>query len=210
MHLKNLKKAVLKKMSKRFVCVVTAVLAFLLCTACGKTPQVEVPEPEESQLRSICQLSVMEGYFHNVYQYEEKDAEKFLWMHKDKKFWIEYTGVARYGLDASKIKMDVTGKQVTITIPKAELMYCKVESSSLDDSSYIVEKDSAKVTAEDAKEALTGCQKELKKTAQNYEPLLTLAQQQAQQLMSDYIRNLVSATGSDAEQYTIDWIYLDD
>ena len=36
-----------------------------------------------------------------------------------------------------------------------------------------------------------------------------LAQQQAQQLMEDYVKNIVSATGSDAEQYTIEWIYLD-
>lgn len=197
-------------MRKKYVWILTVILTLLLCTACSKTVPVEVPEPEESQLKSICKLSVMEGYFHNVYQYNVKDAEKFLWMHKDKKFWVEYTGVARYGLDASRIKMEVNGKQVTITLPKAELMYCKVESSSLDDNSYIVEKDSAKVTAEDAKGALTACQKELEKTAQNYEPLLTLAQQQAQQLMSDYIKNLVSSTGSDEEQYTVDWVYLDD
>ena len=29
------------------------------------------------------------------------------------------------------------------------------------------------------------------------------------QLMEDYVKNIVSATGSDAEQYTIEWIYLD-
>lgn len=193
---------------KKYICLMA--LALLLCTSCSKAEPVEVPEPEESQLKSICQLSVLEGYFHNVVKYEQKDAEKFLWMTKDKHFWLEYTGVARYGLDASQVKMELNSKHVTITLPKAELLYCKVDSTSLTEDSYIVDKASAKITAEDSQKALSDAQDQLKEKAENYEPLLTLAQQRAQQLMEDYIKNLVTATGADAEQYTIDWIYLDE
>lgn len=173
------------------------------------TEPVEVPAPDEGQLKSICQLSVLEGYFHNVVKFEQKDAEKFLWMTKDKKAWVEYVGVAKYGLDASKVKMELSGKHVTISIPKAELLYCKVDSTSLDENAYIVDKDSATITAEDSKAILTQAQQDLQAEATDYKPLLTLAQQQAQQLMEDYVKNIVSATGSDAEQYTIEWIYLD-
>lgn len=193
---------------KKYICLMA--LALLLCTSCSKAEPVEVPEPEESQLKSICQLSVLEGYFHNVVKYEQKDAEKFLWMTKDKHFWLEYTGVARYGLDASQVKMELNSKHVTITLPKAELLYCKVDSTSLTEDSYIVDKASAKITAEDSQKALSDAQDQLKEKAENYEPLLTLAQQRAQQLIEDYIKNLVTATGADAEQYTIDWIYLDE
>lgn len=193
---------------KKYICLMAMALALLLCTSCNKAEPVEVPEPEESQLKSICQLSVLEGYFHNVVKYEQKDAEKFLWMTKDKHFWLEYTGVARYGLDASQVKMELNNKHVTITLPKAELLYCKVDSTSLTEDSYIVDKASAKITAEDSQKALSDAQDQLKEKAENYEPLLTLAQQRAQQLMEDYIKNLVTATGADAEQYTIDWIYL--
>ena len=195
---------------KKYICLIAMTLAFLLCTSCSKTEPVEVPEPEESQLKSICQLSVLEGYFHNVVKYEQKDAEKFLWMTKDKHFWLEYTGIARYGLDASQVKMELNNKHVTITLPKAELLYCKVDSTSLTEDSYIVDKDSAKITAEDSQKALSDAQDQLKEKAENYEPLLTLAQQRAQQLMEDYIKNLVTATGADAEQYAIDWVYLDE
>jgi len=204
------RKEVLKVKLKKYLGLLSVVFALLLCTSCGKAEPVEVPQPEESQLKSICQLSVLEGYFHNVVKFEQKDAEKFLWMSKDKKAWVEYTGVARYGLDASKVKMELSGKHVTITLPKAELLYCKVDSSSLDENSYIVDKDSAKITAEDSKAILSQAQQELNDEAADYEPLLTLAQQQAQKLMEDYIKNIVSATSSDAEQYTIDWVYLDE
>ena len=172
------------------------------------TEPIVVPAPDEGQLKSICQLSVLEGYFHNVVKFEQKDAEKFLWMTKNKKAWVEYVGVAKYGLDASKVKMKLSGKHVTISIPKAELLYCKVDSTSLDENAYIVDKDSATITAEDSKAILALAQQELNDEAKEYEPLLTLAQQRAQQLMEDYVKNIVSATGSDAEQYTIEWVYL--
>ena len=194
---------------KKYICLLSVALTLFLFTACGKTEPVEVPAPDEGQLKSICQLSVLEGYFHNVVKFEQKDAEKFLWMTKDKKAWVEYVGVAKYGLDASKVKMELSGKHVTISIPKAELLYCKVDSTSLDENAYIVDKDSATITAEDSKAILTQAQQDLQAEATDYKPLLTLAQQQAQQLMEDYVKNIVSATGSDAEQYTIEWIYLD-
>ena len=195
---------------KKYFRLLPIVLMLLLLTACGTTEPIVVPAPDEGQLKSICQLSVLEGYFHNVVKFEQKDAEKFLWMTKDKKAWVEYVGVAKYGLDASRVKMELSGKHVTISIPKAELLYCKVDSTSLDENAYIVDKDSATITAEDSKAILTQAQQELNDEAKEYEPLLTLAQQRAQQLMEDYVKNIVSATGSDAEQYTIEWVYLDE
>ena len=178
----------LKVNLKKYICLLSVALTLFLFTACGKTEPVEVPAPDEGQLKSICQLSVLEGYFHNVVKFEQKDAEKFLWMTKDKKAWVEYVGVAKYGLDASKVKMELSGKHVTISIPKAELLYCKVDSTSLDENAYIVDKDSATITAEDSKAILTQAQQDLQAEATDYKPLLTLAQQQAQQLMEDYVK----------------------
>lgn len=197
------------KLKKQF-CLLLAVLALLFCAACGKEEPIEPPVPEESQLKSICQLSVLDGYFHNVAKYEPTEGKKFLWMTKYKKVWVEYTGIAKYGLDASKVSMEVSGKNVTITMPKAKLLYCKVESNSLDENSYIVDTDSPKITADDSKAILSQAQSDLSKTASTYEPLLTLAQEQAQKLMEDYIKNIVSASGADADYYTVNWVYLDE
>lgn len=198
------------KIKKQFV-LAFVILTLLFCTACGsgKKAPVEAPKPDEGQLKSICQLSVLEGYFHNVIKFKQENAEKFLWMTRDKKAWVEYTGVAKYGIDASQISMDISGKTVTITMPKAKLLYCKVDSTSLDQDSYIVDKESAKITAEDGQKILSAAQEELTKEATDYEPLLNLAQQQAQQLMEDYVRNIVSASGAEADYYTVSWKYID-
>ena len=99
---------------KKSLFLLLAVLTLLFCAACGKEEAVEIPVPEEAQLKSICQLSVLEGYFHNVYKYNQENAEKFLWMSKNKRFWLEYTGIAKYGIDASQVSMEVEGQDITI------------------------------------------------------------------------------------------------
>ena len=193
---------------KKSLFLLLAVLTLLFCAACGKEEAVEIPVPEEAQLKSICQLSVLEGYFHNVYKYNQENAEKFLWMSKNKRFWLEYTGIAKYGIDASQVSMEVEGQDITITLPKAKLLYCKVDSTSLTEDSYIVDQDSAKIKAEDSKNALTQAQAKLETKAADYEPLLTLAQQQTEKLMEEYVHNIASAAGADTDYYTIHWNYL--
>lgn len=193
---------------KKSLFLLLAVLALLFCAACGKEEAVEIPVPEEAQLKSICQLSVLEGYFHNVYKYNQKNAEKFLWMSKNKRFWLEYTGIAKYGIDASQVSMEVEGQDITITLPKAKLLYCKVDSTSLTEDSYIVDQDSAKIKAEDSKNALTQAQAKLETEAADYEPLLTLAQQQTEKLMEEYVHNIAAAAGAGTDYYTIHWNYL--
>ncbi len=193
---------------KKSLFLLLAVLTLLFCAACGKEEAVEIPVPEEAQLKSICQLSVLEGYFHNVYKYNQKNAEKFLWMSKNKRFWLEYTGIAKYGIDASQVSMEVEGQDITITLPKAKLLYCKVDSTSLTEDSYIVDQDSAKIKAADSKNALTQAQAKLETEAADYEPLLTLAQQQTEKLMEEYVHNIAAAAGAGTDYYTIHWNYL--
>lgn len=193
---------------KKSLFLLLAVLTLLFCAACGKEEAVEIPVPEEAQLKSICQLSVLEGYFHNVYKYNQENAEKFLWMSKNKRFWLEYTGIAKYGIDASQVSMEVEGQDITITLPKAKLLYCKVDSTSLTEDSYIVDQDSAKIKAEDSKNALTQAQAKLETEAADYEPLLTLAQHQTEKLMEEYVHNIAAAAGADTDYYTIHWNYL--
>ena len=39
---------------------------------------------------------------------------------KERKFWSEYTGVAKIGIDMSDVNMKVDGTSVEITIPDAK------------------------------------------------------------------------------------------
>ena len=193
---------------KKLMCILISAVLTLSLAACSNTEPAPVDmEPKTSQMKAICELAVMDCYYHNVAKYELKDAEGFLWWTKDKNFWIEYSGVVTRGVDVSRVTVEVDGTKVTISIPAAEVLSCTVDSSSLTEDSYIVAKDSAVIEAEDEIEAFSVAQADLEVTASQDTALLASAQQQAQQLLEDYITNIGKATG---KSYSIEWIYLDE
>ena len=196
-------------MKKVLVLFLVVALLFSL-VACGKAEE-EAPtnmEPQVSQMKAICELAVMECYYHNVAKFFQEDAEKgFLGIgSKDKHFWIEYSGVVRLGVDVSLVNIEVNDTQITITIPEAKVLGCKVDSASLTADSFIVDKDSAEVTAEDEIKAFEEAQAQLQETATNDKALLASAQQRAMALLEDYVLNIGNAVG---KQYSIKWIYID-
>ena len=193
---------------KKLMCILISAVLTLSLAACSNTEPAPVDmEPQTSQMKAICELAVMDCYYHNVAKYELKDAEGFLWWTKDKNFWIEYSGVVTLGIDVSRVTVEIDGTKVTISIPAAEVLSCTVDSNSLTEDSYIVAKDSAAIEAEDEIAAFSVAQADLEATASQYTALLASAQQQAQQLLEDYITNIGKATG---KSYTIEWIYLDE
>ncbi len=147
----------------------------------------------------------MECYYHNVAKYKEENAEGVLWWKKDKVFWIEYSGVVKIGIDASLVNIVIDADSVSITLPEATVLSCRVDSSSLNQDSYIVAKDSAAITAEDEVYSFSEAQKQLEDCAANDRALLAEAQQRAQELLEDYITNIGNAVG---KEYTIHWVYL--
>ena len=193
---------------KKLMCILISAVLTLSLAACSNTEPAPVDmEPKTSQMKAICELAVMDCYYHNVAKYEMKDAEGFLWWTKDKNFWIEYSGVVTIGIDVSRVTVEVDGTKVTISIPAAEVLRYTVDSNSLTEDSYIVAKDSAAIEAEDEIAAFSVAQADLEATASQDTALLASAQQQAQQLLEDYITNIGKATG---KSYSIEWIYLDE
>ncbi len=193
---------------KKLMCILISAVLSLSLAACSNTEPAPVDmEPKTSQMKAICELAVMDCYYHNVAKYELKDAEGFLWWTKDKNFWIEYSGVVTIGIDVSRVTVEIDGTKVTVSIPAAEVLSCTVDSSSLTEDSYIVAKDSAAIEAEDEIAAFSVAQADLEATASQDTALLASAQQQAQQLLEDYITNIGKATG---KSYSIEWIYLDE
>ena len=179
-------------------------------SAVSCTVEQETDVFEELNLYEICELSVMECYYHNVAKYTEKDADNGflglgLWK-KDMRFWIEYTGIVKVGIDASFVKMIVEGDTVKITMPMPKVLGVEVDPDSLTEDSYIVDKNSAEVGGEDHAAAIKIATEELKKQAMEDETLLTRAQDRAKILIEEYITNVSSAVG---KQYKLEWIYLD-
>lgn len=176
--------------------------ALVLLSGCGAPAEEPALQPDVSQMQAICELSVMDCYYHNVAKFYDEDAEKFLFWTKDKEFWIEYSGIVRLGIDVSQVSIRVDGDTVTVALPEAEVLGCEVDSDSLSEDSYIVADGSAKITADDQTEAFAAAQEDMEKTAAADATLLTMARSRARKLLEDYIRNVSEAAD---HPYTIVW-----
>ena len=190
-------------MMKKTISLSLAALLALACTACKPAEEAPAMVPEETQMRAICELSVMDCYYHNVAKVYRKDAEKFLFFSKDQEFWIEYDGIVQVGVNMADVSIQVDGSTVNITLPQATVLNCQVDESSLTEDSYIVAEGSAKVSAEDQSQAFAEAQADMKAAAEADQNLLLAARQQAQQLLTDYITNINALTG---QNYTIQWL----
>ena len=193
---------------KKIVSVILALVMAFMSASCA-APAEEEPlnmEPQVSQMKAICELAVMDCYYHNVAKFTEEDAQGMLWWKKDKHFWIEYSGVVKLGIDVSLVTVEIEDTKVTITLPEAKVLGCKVDSASLTKDSFIVDKDSADIEAEDEVKAFEVAQSKLEETASSDKALLAGAQQRAQDLLDGYISNIGTAVGKD---YSIKWIYVD-
>ncbi|HJB67430.1 DUF4230 domain-containing protein [Subdoligranulum sp. OF01-18] len=191
---------------KKLACLLACAVLAGSFAACGGSAEQITMEPETSQMKAICELAVMDCYYHNVAKFKEEDAAGILFWQKDKHFWIEYSGVVSLGIDASQVALEVDDTLVTITIPEAKVLRCQVDSNELSEDSYIVAKDSARISAEDEVAAFAQAQADLEETAASDTALLSSAQQRAQDLLEEYVQNIGEAVGKD---YTIQWVYLD-
>ena len=194
----------MKKQSVAAACM-TALL--LLTTACGKAEAPALPVPQEEQMKAICQLAVLECDYHNLAKFEQKDASKFLWMTKDKRFWVEYSATAVLGIDVKQVSMELQGDVVSITLPRARVLNCKVNGDSLSKDSYIVDKDSAPVTAQDEVYAFQDAQDGLQKTVEADGDMLNLAQTRVEDLLRNYVNSLAKATGT---EYQVEFHYIEE
>ncbi|MBQ2798638.1 MAG: DUF4230 domain-containing protein [Ruminiclostridium sp.] len=194
---------------KKIIALAMSLVMCLALTSCnsGNESSVpeKIPEPEITKMRSICELATMECYYHNVAKFYEEKAESFLWFTKDKHFWIEYAGVVTIGIDASLVNVMVEDEKVTITMPPAKVLGCKVDESTLNHRSVIVANGSAAVTAEDQTAAFKEAQREMQDVASNDMMLLKNAQQRAQKLIEDYVVNLGEMVG---KEYYVTWLYV--
>lgn len=190
---------------KKYLCSILVVLICFLSTSCAKEEAKNV-KPEPSQMKAICELAVMKCYYHNVAKYKHENATGMLWWKKDRHFWMEYAGVVTIGIDATQLSIEVNEENVTITIPPAKVLGCKVDESTLTEDSFIVANNSSKVEAEHQREAFASAMGNLEKEAKTNVALLASAQQRVQKLLEDYVTNLGNSIG---KTYNITWKYLD-
>ncbi len=192
---------------KRIISFILAIVTAFALSSCaaGDRPDPASLEivPNISRMKSICELAVIDCYYHNIAKSYEPNAEGHLWWKKDRLFWIEYNAIARYGIDVTDLSISVDGSVISITIPRAKLLECTIDDPK--DFEYIVAEDSAKITAEDEKTAIAQAQAELKEDASNNATLIAQAQQRAEDLLSEYVDSINELSD---KKYTVEFIEI--
>ena len=191
---------------KNLIGVLLAAMICVSLAACSKPSQAIAPQA--SQMKSICELATMQCYYHNVAKYYQENAESGILGigSKDRKFWVEYSGIVTVGIDASQVAVQIDGDDVTVALPPAKVMSCKVDNETLTKDSFIVAQGSASVKAEHQTEAFREAQEQMWQATSNDTTLLANAQQRAQQLLEDYVNNIGDGVG---KKYRIHWVYLE-
>lgn len=186
----------------KFTCVILITLLSINCLfGCGSQKQ----KPDFSSIKSVCELSTLKCYYHNVATYE-KNAHGLLKVFGSgyKKIWIEYSGIVNLGIDINKVDISEpdTNNVITIKIPDAEVQSTSLDKSTL--SEPLTDKGVfTKITTEEKTEALSSAQQNMKETAQKDTSLLAQAKEHAKLILQGYINNLGEEFN---EEYSIKWV----
>ena len=190
------------------------ILSIGLLTACGTMKGINTDvQPELSQIQAICNLSTLECYYHTVGSIKKNktdDKQVIDFLKKDRTVWIEYTGIAKIGIDMSKVKMEVNGDSIQITIPDAELLSIAVDEGSFNEDSFYISEDDwlvkNTVTADLQSQAIDNGQSEIMVNVLSNRSIMNNARIRAQRLIKKYIDEIGEVAGI---KYNITWKYED-
>lgn len=151
--------------------------------------------PDISQVRSICELAVLECDYHNVAKSIKPTSDDFPGLfQKERTFWIEYVGRAKIGIDMKEVSMDFSGNVYTIKIPAAEILDMYIVQETFNEDSFVLSKDSGivhnEITSDDQHKALDAAQEKMKYEIMGDEVLLESVQKRACELITSYINQL--------------------
>ena len=188
-----------------------AVFCLVVCmffSACGKQEEAPKEDLSLTQMKSICELATLKTYYHNVAKItKEKDV---LWWDTTAELWIEYSGIVKLGVDITNLDMQVDGNQVTITMPKAKVLSYQVDQTSLDKDSYYTNREglgAEKINADDQTEAIKTAQENMLENVESDDSLLQQAEQRAQELLEQYVKNVGDAMG---KTYEVSFVIAED
>ncbi len=164
----------------------------------------EKKEADFSETKAICELATLKCFYHNTAELkvESTGIGKYLGKVGYKKAWIEYDGIVKLGIDASKVKIVTNGNNVKVYLPEATILSVSVDSKSI--SELISETGwFTKITTEERAEAYENAQADMKAKAESNTALLSQATQRAKDTIRDYIINVGTLIG---EEYEIEWM----
>ena len=97
-------------MLKKILLFAVSMIIALPLAGCGKK------EADFSETKAICELATLKCYYHNTSELKQEASGigKVFGNIGYKKAWIEYDGIVKLGIDASKVKIEPNGNKVKV------------------------------------------------------------------------------------------------
>lgn len=162
---------------------------------------------EFSAVDKICELATLKCYYHDVAEFE-KDAEGLfkygLAKYGYKKLWMEYDGIVQVGIDVNEVKVSSPDKNgvVQIYVPEAKILDVSAQIDSMKDpitdTGWFTS-----ITTEEKAQAFAAAQANMKEEAQSNGSILSQAQNNAKELLKQYVINVGKQLN---KQYTVQWV----
>lgn len=187
-----------------FVVVAACVTAACAC-GCSSSGN-EKRTADFSSVRSVCELSALEAYYHNVARADVDASGPFAGLLNTghKRLWIEYSGIVYLGIDASQVTIGEPNEQgqVEVHIPDVQILDTYLDKDSIGDP--VVETGFlTSVTAEEKMAGIAAAQDDMRASAEQNQTLYTQAYDKARRTISGYVQNVGEAIG---ESYTVKWV----
>ena len=137
-------------------------------------------------------LVTYQAYYRNVVEYDKKASHLF---EIDRKMFIEYTGTIKYGVDLSKVKINVNGSNIIVFVPDATMIgEPNIDQENFKKENFITSRDSwmnfNPLTADDSNSALNKAQNQIREEYEKNEEILSMAKKRAKILIEENIRQL--------------------
>ena len=187
-----------KEMLKKILLLIVSLVIALPLAGCEKK------EADFSETKAICELATLKCYYHNTSELKQDSSGIGKWFGNIgyKKAWIEYDGIVKLGIDASKVKIEPNGNKVKVYVPNATILGVDVDVESI--SEAVSETGwFTKITTEERAETQKKAQEDMKAKAESNTALLSQATQRAKDTIKDYILNVGSLIGV---EYEIEWM----
>lgn len=193
---------------KKIIILVGIILSTLFITGCNDNSVSDLAR-NLKKIELTGNLVTHEAYYHNVIEYEKEAGKGITHLfEKDRTLFAEYTGTVNLGIDLTKVKIEVNGNEINVTLPKAIIIgEPNIDENDFEAKNFIESSEGINknpITVEDASKAFDKAQKNMKESAENDNELLTVAQKRAQVILEENIRQF---SGLSENQYVINWIY---
>lgn len=189
------------KISLKLMLIVLIVVVLIIIIFVNRKTELNAKSHMYS-IEKICELATLECYYHDVAEFRQDATGVFKIGYK--KYWIEYNGIVKYGVDAKDIKVNKPDKNgvVKVFIPEAKILSVDVDINSMSDP--IVDTGMfTSISIEEKNKAYNQAQEKMKLNAEKDSSLLSQAKNNAQKLIEQYIINVGKQMD---KEYSVEWI----